>query len=133
MHRSLAGTLNAMADRIIGFRNDAPAGTPSRKRRRMCAAALSASIVIAGTAGVAASSPASWHGCAAGAGGAMNVSVHQISCGYASRITEAGLYPDARRTRTGGFTCERHRDARNRWAYRCLRAQGRQGLSFDTY
>ena len=90
-------------------------------------------MLIAGSAGAAASSPASWRGCGADAGGAMNVSVRQVSCGYALRVTEAGLYPDARRTRLGGFACDRYRDTQGRWVYRCLRAEGRQGLAFETY
>lgn len=133
MNWSLAGSLNVMADAIAGFRYGSPAGIPSRKRRRICAAVLSAAILIASGAGAAASSRTSWHPCPAGAGGAFNVGVHGISCAYALRITEEGLYPDARRTRLGGFTCKRHRDARGRWVYRCVLAQGRQGLSFDTY
>ena len=131
VNRSLPGRMNAMDDAIAG--SGMTHRLPSRRQRLGCAAAFAASMLIAGSAGAAASPGAGWHGCAAGAGGAMNVSVRQVSCGYASRVTEAGLYPDARRTRIGGFTCERYRDARGRWVYQCLRDQGRQGLAFETY
>jgi hypothetical protein len=51
--------------------------------------------VVAVLAGAAAPAPsrARWRVFPVGAGGAFNVSVHDLTCDYAARVAEDGLYP----------------------------------------
>lgn len=119
---------------------DEPQGLPlaaagnARRRRFRAAATLMAVLAIAASAAAGAQPLGpNWRRCAMGAGGAFNLSVHRLTCTYATRVTEDGLFPDTRRTRAGGFTCQRREVAHRLWSYSCQRAQGRQALSFETY
>ena len=116
--------------------SDLPVGAVDndRPRRVRAAAALIAVVAVAASAAAAADPLGqNWHRCPAGAGGAFNLRVHRLTCAYAASVTEDGLYPNARRTLAGDFTCQRRQDAHRLWSYTCQRAQRRQALSFETY
>ncbi len=93
---------------------------------------LAAVLALTALAPVAMAGSPSWRYCGGSSGGAFNTRVLRISCGYAAHVTENGLRPELRGTRLGGFACRRHR-AGSLWSYRCVRAQGREALTFNTY
>lgn len=97
--------------------------------------AIAIGLLALASSAIAAPPLSRWHQCptSAYAGDVEVVLTYKLSCQDALRVAKHGVKRShgAWFTRTGGFRCNRQRNAENVvWLYTCLRHSGRQGF-FD--